>query len=123
MAQSLAKVYIHIVFSTKDRKNYITDEMAIRLYAYICKICTSIDCPIHQIGGMKDHVHILLEQSRTIPISKILEKIKANTSYWIRSQFPNRKDFSWQSGYGVFSVDYNSVDAVKTTLKIKKNII
>jgi len=121
MAQSLAKVYLHIVFSTKGRKSFICSQIEGRLYNYIASICQNHGCFVHGIGGMEDHVHILLEQSRTITISKLLELIKANSSRWIKSQNSKCSDFSWQGGYGVFSVDQATFVAVKEYISNQKH--
>ena len=113
MPQSLAKVYIHIVFSTKNRQPWITDEIRHRLYAYLGKVCTDQKFPLHQIGGMEDHLHLLVELPRTITIAKIVELVKSHSSRWVKQNFSTYPDFSWQSGYGVFSVDRRTFDAAK----------
>jgi len=113
MSHSFAKVHLHIIFSTKNRKPYITEKIQSRLYQYIKTICLNLSCPIHKIGGIEDHVHILLEQSRTIPAAKIIETIKSNSSRWVKQEFPDYTEFSWQSGYAVFSVDRLTYEPVK----------
>ena len=110
MPQSLAKVYLHLVFSTKERMKWITPNIEMRLHNYMCSIGSNIGCPVHQIGGTEDHVHILLEQSRSVTIAKLLETIKANSSRWIKTEC---KHFSWQAGYGAFSVDQRTYEGVK----------
>ena len=110
MSQSLAKVYLHLVFSTKERMKLITPNIETRLHNYMSSIGNKIGCPVHQIGGTEDHVHILLEQSRNVTIAKLLETIKANSSRWIKNEC---KHFSWQSGYGAFSIDQKTYEGVK----------
>ena len=113
MPQCLAKVYVHAVFSTKDRRPFITPQIQDKLYRCIGKVCHNIDCHVHQIGGVEDHIHILMELSRTITIAKLIEVIKSSSSRWVKQQFSEYQAFSWQRGYGVFSVDSVSYDAVK----------
>ena len=112
MAQTLARIILHVVFSTKEREKIITDKMAERLYPYMINVCNNIRSHVYQIGGMEDHVHLLLELSRTMSVAEALRVIKANSSRWIRSEFPECRDFHWQSGYGVFSVGQASLDGV-----------
>jgi len=120
MAQSLAKVYLHIVFSTKDRRPYITPKIEENLYRYISTICDTNKSPLHKIGGMDDHIHILLELSRTITIAKLIENIKSHSSRWVKKEFNDLQKFSWQGGYGVFSVDSVTYNAVKNYVANQK---
>ena len=87
MAQSLSQMYLHIVFSTKNREKLILPEYEKRIYPYISTVCRESDCPVFEIGGVEDHIHILLELSRTMTVSKLIEQIKSNSSRWIKSQF------------------------------------
>lgn len=80
MSQSLSKVYLHIIFSTKNRLEFIEPEIEIELYKYIAGILRNIDCPAIKIGGMSDHIHILNTLSRTITISKMLGLLKKDSS-------------------------------------------
>jgi REP-associated tyrosine transposase len=120
MAQSLAKVYLHIVFSTKNRQRAILREHEEQLYPYLCSVCQQIGCPVLEIDGTEDHIHILLEFTRTITISKLLETMKANSSRWMKKKFPDCIDFSWQSGYGVFSVSESTLEKVKQYIRNQK---
>jgi REP element-mobilizing transposase RayT len=120
MAQSLAKVFLHVVFSTKERKPLIIPQIESHLFRYISTICDSNKCPLHKIGGMDDHIHLLLELSRTITIAKIVENIKSHSSRWVKSEFIHMKEFSWQSGYGVFSVDSSTYEAVNNYIANQK---
>ena len=113
MSQSLAKIYLHIVFSTINRKPLISTLIEDQLYRYISKICLNQGSFVHQMGGTEDHLHILLELSRTLTPSVLIESIKSNSSWWIKSHFPECNDFSWQKGYAVFSVDQSNYDRIK----------
>jgi REP element-mobilizing transposase RayT len=75
-------------------------------------VCQNTGNPVHQIGGVKDHVHMFISLSKTETLSKLIAEIKANSSRWVKSQHPDLRDFSWQGGYGAFSLsrsDYHSV--------------
>nr|NGX57994.1 hypothetical protein [Chlamydiota bacterium] len=120
MGQSLSKVYLHIVFSTKGRRLFISPNIEKKLHGYISSICQNHGCFVHAIGGIEDHIHILIEQPRSMTISKIVELIKSNSSKWIKSQNREYSIFSWQSGYGVFSVDQSTYHAVKKYIANQK---
>jgi putative transposase len=112
MSQTLGYSNIHIVFSTKERRCTIIPKLEADLYAYICGICRSLKCPAHIINGMPDHVHILLEQHRTIALSELVSKIKANSSRWVKQHPHGYSSFSWQRGYGYFSVGRQQLEQV-----------
>lgn len=119
MTQSLAKIYLHVVFSTKERIPYIIPKFEKNLQSYIISMCKQNSSYVHKIGGMEDHVHILLEPSRNISVVKLLQSIKANSSRWMKTQ-PGCSDFSWQRGYGIFSVGPSNVESVKRYIANQK---
>jgi REP element-mobilizing transposase RayT len=104
MPQSLAAVYLHIVFSTKHRLPLITADLAPRLYAYIGGIARGNKNVLLHSGGMPDHVHLLVSIGRTQSIADMVGSLKSGSSRWVHDTFPDRRDFEWQMGYGVFSV-------------------
>lgn len=118
MPQSLAKVLLHIVFSTKHRKPWLQD-LGVReeLHAYMAKILQSLDCTALIIGGVEDHVHILCQLSRTMTIARLVEETKTGPSKWIKSKGPQYADFHWQGGYGVFSVSESKVEEVREYIR------
>jgi putative transposase len=113
MSQSLGHSNMHIVFSTKDRRPLIRADFEADLHAYICGICRSLKSFVHMINGMPDHVHILLEQHRTISLSELVGKIKANSSRWVKEHSNGDPTFSWQHGYGYFGVSRQQFDSVR----------
>ena len=113
MAQSLANVLIHVVFSTKDRTPRIDARIKDELYAYLATSCNTCGCPVHQTGGTQDHVHFICTLSRTITISQLIEKVKSASSKWIKTQGTQHGDFAWQNGYGVFSIGQSNLAALK----------
>ena len=110
MPQSLAKVLLHIVFSTKNREPYISDELQPNLHAYLAGACRAVNSEGLRVGGTKDHVHIVCTLPRTLTISKLLEEIKKSSSSWVKDQGVHQ--FAWQAGYGAFSVSQGHLSTV-----------
>jgi REP element-mobilizing transposase RayT len=113
MSQSLGNSDMHIVFSTKNRVPLISAAFENELYAYICGICKFLKSPVYLINGMPDHVHILLEQHRTISLSDLIGKIKSNSSRWAKGQMHGDSNFSWQKGFGYFAVSRQQFEIVR----------
>lgn len=86
MAQSLANILIHIVFSTKDRYNWIVPPIEDQLHRYLVTTCNSLSCHALEIGGTENHIHILCRLARTVTISKLVKKIKTGSSKWIKTK-------------------------------------
>jgi len=120
MPQSLSQVYLHIVFSTKNRENLIKPEIEELLHKYIAGILKNLDCTAIKIGGPANHIHILNTFSRTISISKMLELVKKDSSKWIKTKGNEYHNFYWQNGYGVFSVSQSKIDIVKKYIDNQK---
>lgn len=112
MPQSLSKVYVHITFSTKNRQNLIDDSIENSLYEYLGGICKGLECNPVQIGGHKNHVHILCLLSRKVTQMKLLEEIKKQSSKWIKTKGQAYSNFYWQNGYGIFSVNPKNIAKV-----------
>ena len=117
MPQSLANIYIHLIFSTKNRHPFLTDSIRPNLHAYLATVGKTIDCPIILVNSVEDHVHILHRLSRTTTIAKAVEEFKKSTSKWLKSQSPELAKFSWQSGYGAFSLSESQLDSVTTYIQ------
>ncbi len=112
MPQSLAKLYVHIVFSTKKRQPLIDDTLKPALFSYLGGVCQALECHPVRVGGHDDHVHILCILSRKIPLMDLLEEIKKRSSKWAKTQGDAYANFYWQDGYGAFSVSASGVDKV-----------
>lgn len=114
MAQSLSKVLVHIVFSTKNRYPFLR-EKSIRneMHAYLGGTCKHLGCPVLIVGGVEDHVHILCALSRNISIAKFLGDMKRESSKWIKTKKGILSKFAWQNGYGIFSVSQSQIERVK----------
>jgi len=113
MPQSLAYNYIHLIFSTKQRNEWITPDVEPHLYAHIAGICINLDSHVMAIGGMPDHIHILLSLSKKYALVTLVQEIKKVSSQWMKEQPGVRPDFYWQKGYGAFSVSPRHLERVK----------
>ncbi len=115
MPQSLAKVLVHAVYSTKGRCPWLQDEEVRRqLYAYKATILrNNVDTSALIIGGVEDHIHALCLLSRKYAIKDVIEEAKTETSKWLKRQGPQYADFHWQAGYGIFSVSESNAEQVK----------
>lgn len=117
MPQSLTKVYVHLVFSTKYRQPLSDASIREELFAYLGGICQSLECHPVQAGGYRDHVHILCLLSKKIALMKLLEEVKKSSSRWIKTKGLAYKNFYWQDGYGAFSVNPAEIAVVIRYIK------
>ena len=113
MPQSLARIYLHLIFSTKDRTPTINDQIREPLHAYMATVLKNLGCHANSINSVEDHVHLLFELGRTVSVSKVVEDAKKSSSKWIKTQPTGVADFAWQNGYGVFSVSHSNFEAVR----------
>ena len=105
MPQSLAKILVHIVFSTKHRQPFLkNEEIRGELHAYTIGVLRALESPSLAINSVEDHIHILCRLSRKIAVMKLIEEIKTSTSKWIKTKGTPYRGFYWQGGYGAFSV-------------------
>jgi putative transposase len=115
MGQSLAQIYLHLVFSTKLRKPFLSsDNLQSELHAYLAGACRNLDSPSLQVGGVEDHVHILCQLSKTLSVADLVRELKRESSKWLKPRIAN---FQWQQGYGAFSVSPSHVDALKDYIR------
>lgn len=112
MPQSLSYLLIHIVFSTKDRAPILTPHIRPALCAYLATVARNEECECFRVGGIADHLHIAVRISRTTAIAHLVEKLKTSSSKWLKTQAPGLTDFSWQRGYGAFSVGPGDLDSL-----------
>ena len=110
MSQSLSKMYIHIIFSTKNREPVIAQEIQIELYSILGTVLNKLQCPPIQIGGYHDHVHVLSILSRNHAVREIVQKVKSISSSWIKKKGREYQNFHWQGGYGAFSVSQSQLE-------------
>jgi putative transposase len=117
MAQSLAKVYIHAVFSTKNREPILADDWRDELFHVLGGTANNLDCQALMTGGVADHVHMLFQLGRSITIADAIGKIKSTSSNWINQSRGPATPFHWQGGYAAFSVSQSNVEAVRQYIR------
>ena len=114
MSQSLAKILVHTVFSTKDRRPFLRDKiLREELHRYLGGILAKRDCQPIIAGGVEDHVHLLCALSRTCEAAEMVKEVKRGSSVWIKTKSPDLQDFAWQNGYGIFSVGFSQIASVR----------
>src|SRR4051812_5668127 len=113
MAQSLSLIVVHVIFSTKDRAPYLDLSIRISMHAYLATIARDAGCEAYWVGGVADHVHLAIRLSRTISIADLVEHLKTTSSKWVKTQSAACRKFSWQRGYGCFSVGPRDLDALR----------
>jgi len=113
MTSTHAKLLYHVVFSTKCRVPYIVPDMRDKLYPYISGIVRHQKGNVVEIGGMPDHVHVLLQLAPQISVALLLQHIKGGSSRWVQEQRLLRDRFAWQRGYGAFTVSESNVSKVR----------
>jgi putative transposase len=110
MPHSYISSLYHVVFSTKERRKQIDAELQSRLWPYLGGVARENDMKALAVGGVEDHVHLLLSLASTMAVAKALQLLKGGSSKWIHDEFPERRDFAWQEGYGAFSIGVSQID-------------
>ena len=114
MPQSLSAVYVHLVFSTKERRPFLVDPtQRAALHAYLGGISKTLECPPLIVGGVEDHVHMLCRFGRTITQANWVKELKRVSNGWLKEQGPGYADFEWQGGYADFSVSQSNLEQVQ----------
>jgi REP element-mobilizing transposase RayT len=103
MANTYTQLMYHVVFSTKNRLSAIQKDRREHLYRYIWGIHDQLKCHLYRIGGVEDHVHLLVSIHPTVSVSKFVETIKTGSTNWIRRESIFANWPGWQDGYGVFT--------------------
>jgi REP element-mobilizing transposase RayT len=119
MGQSLSQIFVHLTFGTKRRYPFITEEIEPELHAYMAGIFKNNDSPALKINSVPDHIHILFRLSKNYALAKVVEGAKKQTSKWLKTKGINK--FTWQIGYGAFSVSSSKVNAVTKYIANQKN--
>jgi REP element-mobilizing transposase RayT len=113
MSQSLAKIAVHLVFTTKNRAPVLRDDVRDELHRYIAGVLANLESAALAIGSVADHVHVLCLMSRNVALAKLVEHVKKGTSKWLKTKGDGLAEFYWQAGYGAFSVSESNIDQVK----------
>ena len=115
VSHTYAQNVVHVVFSTKERHKDIQGEFRPKLWAYVTGICKKLDIYVHSVGGMEDHLHLLIQIPPVLTLSKAVATIKANSSRWASRE---GHKFAWQEGYAAFSV---SASVIPTEIRYIRN--
>ena len=110
MSHSYPNVLVHCVFSTKERRDRIPDELRHKLWCYLAAVGRNHKIPVLEAGGTANHAHVLLALPGNMPLSEAIQALKANSSRWMGE---HGIDFWWQEGYGAFSVSASNVGRVR----------
>ena len=114
MPQSLSAVYIHLVFSTKERRPFLRDKNTRNaLHAYLGGVSKTLECPPLIVGGVEDHVHLLCRFGRTTTQAEWVKELKRVSNGWLKEQGRDYADFEWQGGYAGFSVSQSNLEQMK----------
>jgi len=119
MGHTYTSLLFHCVFSTKERRKSIAPELESRLWAYIGGLAREHGFKVLTVGGMEDHIHILLSLPSTTPIAKAMREIKSGTSHWMR-ECCALTEFEWQEGYGAFSIGWTQLESTRTYIDRQK---
>ena len=120
MAATYSNLLYHIVFSTKERRGLITAAIEPELYAYIGGIVRNNDGKLLEIGGIKDHIHLLLKLPPKLAVSDVIRDVKANSSKWLNEEKSKFRSFSWQDRFAAFSVSESQVGRVRAYIRRQK---
>jgi REP element-mobilizing transposase RayT len=114
MGQSLSQIYLHVVFSTKNRVPFLHDRMLReKMHAYLAGTCRNLHSPSLIVGGVEDHVHLLLRLAKDLSVSVLVRELKRESSKWVKSLAPDLAGFYWQQGYGAFSISPAHVEPLR----------
>lgn len=114
MANTYVSLHYHIVFSTKHRESWITEDIEARVWSYVGGVARQHEMEPLSIGGLEDHLHVVVGVPAALPVSKAVQLLKGTSSRWIRQTFPALEAFTWQTGYGAFTVSPSVLSATIT---------
>jgi len=120
MAQTLTRLLVHVIFSTRARTNLIAPAIEPELYPYLGAICRTNESPLLSVGGTENHVHLLVSLSKNLALKDLIMTVKKDSSRWIKTRGPGFRRFHWQDGYGAFSIGESQVQAVKDYIARQK---
>jgi putative transposase len=117
MANTYTSLNYHVVFSTKNRQPFLDETVRERLFAYLGGIARENGMTALEIGGVADHVHLLLAIPASLGVSKAIQLLKGGSSHWFRETFTNMNHFAWQDGYAAFTVSQSQDDDVRAYIR------
>jgi putative transposase len=117
MTHSYKIHFFHLLWSTKGRQPWISAEMQSDLYPYIGGIIRNLDGSLLEMGGMPDHIHLLIYLTNLDKYSSLIRDIKTHSSLWVHKNFPTLKHFAWQEGFASLTISYSSLEKVRNYIK------
>jgi REP-associated tyrosine transposase len=120
MAQTIVSLMVHVIFSTKNREPFITPSVEPELFAYIGGIRKNQSSRLLGAGGIANHVHLLISQSKNVSLSSLMKDLKKDSSSWIKTKGREFHNFHWQDGYGAFSIGHSPITELKKYINQQK---
>jgi putative transposase len=120
MANTFTQIYIHLVFATKERCPQLQNQHQKQIYAYLVAKAKENECYVKAIGGMNDHIHMLVTLNPKHSVSEIVKVLKGSSSHYINEMKVSPRHFEWQTGYGAFSVSQSSVSKVASYIRTQE---
>lgn len=120
MANTYSQLYIHFVFAVKNRGCFIGPSWQQELYAYLTGVIENRRHKVYAIGGMRDHIHILVSMSPAQSVSELVQETKRASTLWIKERHLVDGNFAWQEGFGAFSYGKSQVNNVVTYIQNQK---
>lgn len=117
MGQSLSQLYVHLTFGVKGRLPLISEQHSTNLHKYIHGILNNLESPALIINSVPDHIHILFRLSKNYALANIVQEVKKASSKWMKTDSPKDPSFTWQIGYGAFSVSSSKVEVIRKYIK------
>jgi putative transposase len=117
MANTFTSLHYHIIFSTKHREPWIALAHEARLWAYLAGIARQNHLQPLLVGGVEDHIHVLLGLPPNVTVSEALKQLKGGSSIWVKENLPGCLGFSWQDGYGAFTVSQSQLGEVEEYIR------
>ena len=120
MANTFTSLHYHVLFSTRNREPWIKPLIEQRIWAFLGGIARENKMKAITIGGVEDHLHLLLAIPPTLTVSKALQLLKGGSSAWIKQTFPGMRRFGWQDGYGAFTVSKSQIPQVTAYIQVQR---
>ena len=117
MANTYTSLHYHVIFSTKNREPSLSDDVRERVWRYMGGIARENEMTALEIGGVADHVHMLLSLPASLAIAKAVQLIKGGSSHWVRGNVGGLSGFAWQDGYGAFTVSESQIETVRDYIR------
>ena len=117
MPGTFTRLLYHIMFSTKHRANLIAADVQPRLHEYLGGIIRGERGIAHEIGGVADHVHLLIQWRTDETLATLMRRLKSNSSRWLHADFPTMRGFAWQEGYAAFTVSPSQFETVRQYIR------